>query len=56
MTPAAGAVLVRQKTMFHIAERDSALRGGIAQVAYEDIGGLKDEIAQMVHSVLLLFQ
>src|SRR5207245_2109878 len=33
------AVLVIQKTMFHIAERDSALRAGTAQVAYEDIGG-----------------
>src|SRR5215471_18260378 len=47
VTPAADAVLVTQKTMFHIAERDSALRGGIAQVAYEDIGGLKDEIQKV---------
>src|SRR5215831_18843579 len=47
VTPAAGAVLVTQKTTFHIAERDSALRGGIAQVAYEDIGGLKDEIQKV---------
>src|SRR5215469_12723327 len=39
--------LVTQKTMFHIAERDSALRGGTAQVAYEDIGGLKDEIQKV---------
>src|SRR5215831_13806915 len=31
----------------HIAERDSALRGGIAQVAYEDIGGLKGEIQKV---------
>jgi transitional endoplasmic reticulum ATPase len=47
VTPAADAVLVTQKTMFHIAERDSALRGGTAQVAYEDIGGLKDEIQKV---------
>ena len=47
VTPAADAVLVTQKTMFHIAEKDSALRGGTAQVAYEDIGGLKDEIQKV---------
>jgi transitional endoplasmic reticulum ATPase len=47
VTPAADAVLVMQKTMFHIAERGSALRGGTAQVAYEDIGGLKDEIQKV---------
>ena len=48
VTPAASdAVLVTQKTMFHIAERGSALRGGTAQVAYEDIGGLKDEIQKV---------
>src|SRR5215467_6780963 len=39
--------LVTQKTTFHIAERDSALRGGTAQVAYEDIGGLKGEIQKV---------
>ena len=47
VTPAADAVLVTQKTMFHIAEKESALRGGTAQVAYEDIGGLKDEIQKV---------
>jgi transitional endoplasmic reticulum ATPase len=47
VTPAADAVLVTQKTMFHMAERDSALRGSTAQVAYEDIGGLKDEIQKV---------
>jgi transitional endoplasmic reticulum ATPase len=47
VTPAADAVLVTQKTTFHIAERESALRGGTAQVAYEDIGGLKDEIQKV---------
>jgi transitional endoplasmic reticulum ATPase len=47
VTPAADAVLGTQKTTFHISERDSALRGGIAQVAYEDIGGLKDEIQKV---------
>src|SRR5437870_8115831 len=47
VTPAADAVLITQKTMFHIAERGSALRGGTAQVAYEDIGGLKEEIQKV---------
>src|SRR3989475_617503 len=47
VTPAADAVLVTQKTTFHIAERDSALRAGTAQVVYEDIGGLKDEIQKV---------
>ena len=45
--PASDAVLVTQKTMLHIAERDSALRGGTARVAYEDIGGLKEEIQKV---------
>jgi transitional endoplasmic reticulum ATPase len=45
--PAADAVLVIQKTVFHIAERGSALRDGTAQVAYEDIGGLKEEIQKV---------
>ena len=48
VTPqASDAVLVTQKTTFHIAEKGSALRGGTAQVAYEDIGGLKDEIQKV---------
>ena len=47
VTPAADVVLVTQKTTFHIAEKDSALRSGTAQVAYEDIGGLKDEIQKV---------
>jgi transitional endoplasmic reticulum ATPase len=47
VTPVADAVLVTQKTTFHIAERGSALRGGTAQVAYEDIGGLKEEIQKV---------
>ena len=47
VTPAAEAVLITQKTMFHIAEKGTALRGGTAQVAYEDIGGLKDEIQKV---------
>src|SRR5712692_196028 len=47
VTPVADAVLITQKTMFHIAEKGSALRGGTAQVAYEDIGGLKEEIQKV---------
>ena len=40
VTPAADAVLVTQKTIFHIAEKGETLRG-VPQVTYEDIGGLK---------------
>jgi transitional endoplasmic reticulum ATPase len=47
VTPAADAVLITQKTLFHIAEKSTALRGGTAHVAYEDIGGLKDEIQKV---------
>src|ERR687885_843756 len=46
VTPAADAVLVTQKTIFHIAEKGETLRGGI-HVAYEDIGGLKEEIQKV---------
>jgi transitional endoplasmic reticulum ATPase len=42
VNPAADAVLVNQKTIFHIAEKGETLRG-VPQVTYEDIGGLKDE-------------
>jgi transitional endoplasmic reticulum ATPase len=47
VTPAAEAVIVTQKTTFNIAEIGSALRGGAAQVAYEDIGGLREEIQKV---------
>ena len=47
VTPVVDSVLVTQKTIFHIAEKGSALRGGTAQVAYEDIGGLKEEIQKV---------
>jgi transitional endoplasmic reticulum ATPase len=47
VTPAsAEAVLVTQKAIFSIAEKGEALRG-VPQVAYEDIGGLKDEIQKV---------
>src|ERR687886_2656191 len=46
VTPAADAVLVTQKTIFHIAEKGETLRG-VPQVAYEDIGGLKEEIQKV---------
>ncbi|MGI0030284.1 MAG: CDC48 family AAA ATPase, partial [Nitrososphaeraceae archaeon] len=47
VTPAsADAVLVTQKAIFSIAEKGEALRG-VPQVAYEDIGGLKDEIQKV---------
>src|ERR687893_210591 len=44
--PSADAVLVTQKTVFHIAERGETLRG-VPQVTYEDIGGLKEEIQKV---------
>jgi transitional endoplasmic reticulum ATPase len=47
VTPTADAVLVTKKTVFHIGERGSAIRGGAAQVSYEDIGGLSEEIQKV---------
>ena len=46
VTPAVDAVLVTQKTAFHIAEKGETLRG-VPQVTYEDIGGLTDEIKKV---------
>ena len=46
VSPNADAVLVTQKTVFHIAEKGEALRG-VPQVSYEDIGGLTDEIKKV---------
>ncbi len=46
VTPAADAVLVTQKTTFHIAEKGETLRG-VPQVTYEDIGGIADEIKKV---------
>ena len=46
VNPAADAVLVTQKTAFHIAEKGESLRG-VPQVTYEDIGGLTDEIKKV---------
>jgi len=42
----ADAVLVTQKTVFHISEKGETLRG-VPQVSYEDIGGLTDEIKKV---------
>jgi transitional endoplasmic reticulum ATPase len=49
LTPAAtDAVIISHKTIFTIATSDQALRRGDARaVAYEDIGGLKDEIQKV---------
>ncbi|MFL6434102.1 MAG: CDC48 family AAA ATPase [Nitrososphaeraceae archaeon] len=44
--PAVDAVLVTQKTIFNIAERGTSLDRG-TRVAYEDIGGLKEEIQKV---------
>ena len=45
VTPAS-TVLVTQKTVFHIAEKGETVRG-MTHVAYEDIGGLKEEIQKV---------
>jgi transitional endoplasmic reticulum ATPase len=49
LTPAAtDAVIINQKTIFSITTSEQALRYGDARaVAYEDIGGLKDEIQKV---------
>ncbi len=39
-------MLVTQKTVFHIAEKGEVARG-ITHVAFEDIGGLKEEIQKV---------
>jgi transitional endoplasmic reticulum ATPase len=44
--PAADAVLVTNKTLFTITEKDADLRG-MPHVSYEDIGGLKDEMQKV---------
>ena len=46
VTPTADAVLVTQKTVFHIAEKGETLRG-VPQVTYEDIGGISNEIKKV---------
>src|SRR5919205_328738 len=47
VTPAADAVLVTQKTIFHISDIGDALNDRSTRVAYEDIGGLKEEIQKV---------
>ncbi len=46
VNPSADAVLVNQKTVFHIAEKGETLRG-VPQVTYEDIGGISNEIKKV---------
>ena len=46
VNPSADAVLVTQKTVFHIAEKGETLRG-VPQVTYEDIGGIHNEIKKV---------
>src|SRR5437879_8743752 len=46
VTPTGDAVLVTQKTAFHIAAEGETLRE-VPQVAYEDVGGLTDEIRKV---------
>ncbi len=47
VTPAADAVIVTQKTIFHISDIGDALNDRSTRVAYEDIGGLKEEIQKV---------
>ncbi|MGH9999252.1 MAG: CDC48 family AAA ATPase, partial [Nitrosopumilaceae archaeon] len=46
VTPVADAVIVTQKTLFHIGEKSDSLHG-LPMVSYEDIGGLTDEIRKV---------
>ncbi|MGI0091802.1 MAG: CDC48 family AAA ATPase, partial [Nitrososphaerales archaeon] len=46
VSPMADAVLITQRTKFTISEKGETLRG-VPQVAYEDIGGMKDEIQKV---------
>jgi transitional endoplasmic reticulum ATPase len=43
----ASTVLVTQKTAFVISLKSQTVTGGLTQVAYEDIGGLKEEIQKV---------
>ncbi|MGA2664153.1 MAG: AAA family ATPase, partial [Nitrososphaerales archaeon] len=52
LTPAAEAVLIGQKTVFVISEKGAAPRG-VPQVAYEDIGGIRDEIRRVRETIEL---
>jgi transitional endoplasmic reticulum ATPase len=52
VTPASGAVIVTSKTLFHIAEKEESLRG-VPQVAYEDVGGMSDELRKVREMVEL---
>lgn len=45
-SPLADAVIITQRTIFTITEKGETLRG-VPQVAYEDIGGLQDEIQKV---------
>src|ERR671925_457553 len=46
VTPPADALLVTNKTLFTITEKDADLRG-MPHVSYEDIGGLRNEIQKV---------
>ena len=50
LTPVAEAVLISQKTVFVISEKGEAPRG-VPQVAYEDIGGIRDEIRKVRETI-----
>jgi transitional endoplasmic reticulum ATPase len=46
LMPVADAVIVTNKTVFSLTEKDSALRG-MPHISYEDIGGLKEEMQKV---------
>ena len=46
ISPPAEAVIITQRTIITISEKGEGLRG-VPQVAYEDIGGMKDEIQKV---------
>ncbi len=46
VTPVADAVIVTEKTLFHIGEKSDSIQG-VPLVSYEDIGGLTGEIKKV---------
>ena len=47
ISPMSDAVLITQRTVFSISEKGEVGRGGVPQVNYEDIGGLRNEIRKV---------
>ena len=52
ISPSVEAALITQRTAFVISEKRETARG-VSQVAYEDIGGIKDEIRKVRETIEL---